>query len=138
MQREMSKPVICMKNNRFKFCGALALCIMSIASCMNMPEFGGLKSEVEIPNGAVNYFENDMNFGFEGGEKIMSFKVNLKWDMKITNTQNGVQWLTIDKTVGSSGNNNVTFTAQENPTYEDRSVIVQFNSGDTIRNIRVL
>ena len=137
MQREMSKPVICMKNNRFKFCGALALCIMSIVSCMNVPEFGGLKSEVEIPNGAVNYFENDMNFGFEGGEKIMSFKVNLKWDMKITNTQNGVQWLTIDKTVGSSGNNNVTFTAQENPTYEDRSVIVQFNSGDTIRNIRV-
>ena len=126
-----------MKNNKLKFCGALALCIMSIASCMNMPEFGGLKSEVEIPNGAVNYFENDMNFGFEGGEKIMSFKVNLKWDMKITNTQNGVQWLTIDKTVGSSGNNNVTFTAQENPTYEDRSVIVQFNSGDTIRNIRV-
>ena len=137
MQREMSKPVICMKNNRFKFCGALALCIMSIASCMNMPEFGGMKSEVEVPNGAVNYFENDMNFDFEGGEKIMSFKVNLKWDMKITNTQNGVQWLTIDKTVGSSGNNNVTFTAQENPTYEDRSVIVQFNSGDTIRNIRV-
>ena len=137
MQREMSKPVICMKNNRFKFCGALALCIMSIVSCMNMPEFGGMKSEVEVPNGAVNYFENDMNFGFEGGEKIMSFKVNLKWDMKITNTQNGVQWLTIDKTVGSSGNNNVTFTAQENPTYEDRSVIVQFNSGDTIRNIRV-
>jgi len=134
----MSKPVICMKNNRFKFCGALALCIMSIVSCMNTPDFGsGIKSEVEIPNGAVNYFENDMNFGFEGGEKIMSFKVNLKWDMKITNTQNGVQWLTIDKTVGSSGNNNVTFTAQENPTYEDRSVIVQFNSGDTIRNIRV-
>lgn len=126
-----------MKNNKLKFCGALALCIMSIASCMNMPEFGGMKSEVEVPNGAVNYFENDMNFGFEGGEKIMSFKVNLKWDMKITNTQNGVQWLTIDKTVGSSGNNNVTFTAQENPTYEDRSVIVQFNSGDTIRNIRV-
>lgn len=126
-----------MKNNKLKFCGALALCIMSIVSCMNVPEFGGLKSEVEVPNGAVNYFENDMNFGFEGGEKIMSFNVNLKWDMKITNTQNGVQWLTIDKTVGSSGNNNVTFTAQENPTYEDRSVIVQFNSGDTIRNIRV-
>lgn len=127
-----------MKNNKLKFCGALALCIMSIASCMNTPDFGsGIKSEVEVPNGAINYFENDMNFGFEGGEKIMSFKVNLKWDMKITNTQNGVQWLTIDKTVGSSGNNNVTFTAQENPTYEDRSVIVQFNSGDTIRNIRV-
>lgn len=138
MQREMSKPVICMKNNRFKFYGALALCIMSIVSCMNTPDFGsGIKSEVEVPNGAVNYFENDMNFGFEGGEKIMSFNVNLKWDMKITNTQNGVQWLTIDKTVGSSGNNNVTFTAQENPTYEDRSVIVLFNSGDTVRNIRV-
>ena len=126
-----------MKNNKLKFCGALALCIMSIASCMNMPEFGGMKSEVEVPNGAVNYFENDMNFGFEGGDIIMSFKVNLKWDMKITNTQNGVQWLTIDKTVGSSGNNNVTFTAQENPTYEDRSVVVQFIAGDTIRNIRV-
>lgn len=126
-----------MKNNKLKFCGALALCIMSIVSCMNVPEFGGLKSEVEVPNGAVNYFENDMNFGFEGGEKIMSFNVNLKWDMKITQTQNGEQWLTIDPIMGNSGSNKVTFTAQENPTYEDRNVVVQFIAGDTIRNIRV-
>ena len=109
-----------------------------MGSCKNTPDFGsGIKSEVEVPSGAVNYFENDMNFGFEGGEKIMSFKVNLKWDMKITNTQNGVQWLTIDKTTGNSGSNKVTFTAQENPTYEDRSVIVQLITGDTICNIRV-
>lgn len=67
----------------------------------------------------------------------MQFKVNLKWDMKIAPTQNGVQWLTLDKVSGNSGSNKVTFTAQENPTYEDRSVVVQFIVGNTTRNIRV-
>lgn len=125
------------KDIKLKICGALAFCVMSIASCMNMPEFGGIKSEIEVPNGAVNYFENSMDFGFEGGSIVMSFKVNLKWEMKIAPTQNGVQWLTIDPLMGNSGSNRVTFIAQENPTYEDRSVVVQFIAGDTIRNIRV-
>lgn len=126
------------KNNLFKMYAALALLSMSLGSCMNTPDFGsGIKSEVEVPSGAVNYFENSMNFGYEGGDIVMSFKVNLKWEMKIAPTQNGVQWLTIDKTVGSSGSNKVTFTAKENPTYEDRSVVVQLSVGDTICNIKV-
>ena len=134
----IKKRIYMTKNNLFKMYAALALLSMSLGSCMNTPDFGsGIKSEVEVPSGAVNYFENSMNFGYEGGDIVMSFNVNLKWDMKITKTQNGVQWLTIDKTVGSSGNNKVTFTAQENPTYEDRSVIVQFIAGDTVRNIKV-
>ena len=124
------------KDIKLKFC-ALALCITSIVSCMNMPDFSDIKSEIEVPNGAVNYFENNMDFGFEGGSIVMSFYVNVKWDMKISQTQNGEQWLTIDPIMGNSGSNKVTFTAQENPTYEDRSVVVQFIAGDTIRNIRV-
>ena len=123
--------------NLFKMYVALAFLGMSLSSCINPPTGSDLKSEVTIPNGSVDYFEKGINFGYEGGDIVMSFNVNLKWDMKITKTQNGVQWLTIDKTVGSSGNNKVTFTAQENPTYEDRSVIVQFIAGDTVRNIKV-
>lgn len=115
----------------------LAVLGLSIISCIKEPTNGGIKSEIEVPNGVVNYFQNDMNFGFEGGDIIMSFKVNLKWDMKIAPTQNGVQWLTIDKTSGNSGSNKVTFTAQENATYEDRSVVVQLFVGDTICNIKV-
>lgn len=126
------------KNNLFKMYAALALLSMSLGSCMNTPDFGsGIKSEVEVPSGAVNYFENSMNFGYEGGDIVMSFKVNLKWEMKIAPTQNGVQWLTIDKQSGNSGNNKVTFTAKENPTYEDRSLVVQLSVGDTICNIKV-
>ena len=123
--------------NLFKMYVALAFLGMSLASCINPPTGSDLKSEVTIPNGSVDYFENGINFGYEGGDIVMSFNVNLKWDMKITKTQNGVQWLTIDQTVGSSGNNKVTFTALENPTYEDRSVVVQFIAGDTVRNIKV-
>ena len=126
------------KNNLFKMYAALALLSMSLGSCMKTPDLGsGIKSEVEVPSGAVNYFENSMNFGYEGGDIVMSFKVNLKWDMKIASTQNGVQWLTIDKQSGNSGNNKVTFTAKENPTYEDRSVVVQLSVGDTICNVKV-
>ena len=69
------------KNNLFKMYIALALLSMSFVSCMKMPSFGSdVKSEVEVPSGAVNYFENSMNLGYEGGEIVMSFKVNLRWE----------------------------------------------------------
>ena len=116
---------------------AIALCSMSMISCIKEPASPDIEPEIEVPNNAVDYFQNDMNFDFEGGDIIMQFKVNLKWDMKIAPTQNGVQWLTLDKVSGNSGNNKVTFTAQENPTYEDRSVVVQLIAGNSTRNIRV-
>lgn len=125
------------KNNLFKMTFALALCSMSMISCIKEPASPDIEPEIEVPNNAVDYFQNDMNFDFGGGDIIMQFKVNLKWDMKIAPTQNGVQWLTLDKVSGNSGNNKVTFTAQENPTYEDRSVVVQLIAGNTTRNIRV-
>ena len=125
------------KNNLFKMTFALALCSMSMISCISEPASPDIEPEIEVPNNAVDYFQNDMNFDFGGGDIIMQFKVNLKWDMKIAPTQNGVQWLTLDKVSGNSGNNKVTFTAQENPTYEDRSVVVQLIAGNTTRNIRV-
>ena len=126
-----------LNNKLFKISFALALYGLSMISCLKEPTNDGIKTEIEVPNGVVNYFQNDMNFGFEGGDIIMSFKVNLKWDMKIAPTQNGMQWLTIDKLTGNSGSNKVTFTAQENTTYEDRSVVVQLFVGDTICNIKV-
>ena len=125
------------RKNLFKLYSALVVLGLSMISCLKEPANSGLETEIEVPDNAVNYFENDMNFGFEGGDIIMSFKVNLKWDMKIAPTQNSVQWLTIDKTSGNSGSNKVTFTAQENTTYEDRSVVVQLFVGDTICNIKV-
>lgn len=125
------------KNSLIKMCGALMICFMIIVSCIHKPEGGYLKSEVTVPGGAVNYFENAMDFGFEGGEKVLSFKSNLRWNLKIANTQNGVQWLTIDQTTGNSGSNKVIFSAEENNTYEDRSVMVQLITDDTIRTIRV-
>ena len=134
---KMIKPIFMKKNSLIKMCGALAFICMSIISCIQKPEGGYLKSEVTVPGGAVNYFENAMDFGFEGGEKVLSFKSNLKWNLKIANTQNGVQWLTIDQTTGNSGSNKVIFSADENNTYEDRSVMVQLITDDTIRTIRV-
>ena len=134
---KINKRLYMVTNNLSKMYVALAFLSMSLGACINPPSGSDLKSEVTIPNGSVDYFENGINFGYEGGDIVMSFNVNLKWDMKITKTQNGVQWLTIDQTVGSSGNNKVTFTALENPTYEDRSVVVQFIAGDTVRNIKV-
>ena len=116
---------------------ALATSLTSQVSCLKAPDFGGMKSEVEVPNGAVDYFKNDMDFDFDGGSKIVAFSTNLRWSMEKTNTQNGVDWLTIDPTVGGSGNSKVTFTAAENNTYEDRNMVVRFICGDTIRNIKV-
>ena len=127
-----------MKRYTFSYqLSVLAICVMSLTSCIKAPDFGGMKSEVVVPNGAVDYFKNDMNFGFDGGSKIVAFNANLRWSMEKTNTQNGVEWLTIDPATGNSGNNKVTFTAAENKTYEDRNMVVRFICGDTVRNIRV-
>ena len=125
------------KNKLYLMYIALATSLTSQVSCLKAPDFGGMKSEVEVPNGAVNYFKNDMDFDFDGGSKIVAFSANLRWSMEKTNTQNGVDWLTIDPTTGSAGNNKVTFTAAENATYEDRNMVVRFICGDTIRNIKV-
>ena len=121
---------------KFKTFATLAFGIMSLYSCMSEPKVD-VETEIEVPSGAINYFENTMDFGFEGGQITMAFKVNLKWEMKIAPTQNGVEWLTIEPSSGNSGSNKVVFSTKENPTYEDRSVVVQFTCGNDTKTIRV-
>lgn len=123
-------------NSLFKNCAALVLGVMSIYSCLSEPEVH-INSEIEVPNGSVNYFTNNMDFDFEGGSQVMAFKINVKWDMQVASTQNGDKWLTIDPSTGNSGSNKVTFTAGPNNSYEDRSVIVRLSTGDTVRTVRV-
>lgn len=115
---------------------AIVFGIMSLNSCMSEPKVD-VETEIEVPSGVENYFEKTMDFGFEGGQITMSFKTNLKWDMKIADSQNGVKWLTIDPAMGNAGNNKVKFITGENDAYEDRSVVVQFTSGDVKKTIRV-
>lgn len=122
---------------KLKTYAAFAFGIMSLYSCMSEPKQDSLPTEISVPSGSENYFVNSMDFTWEGGNKQLVFTTNLKWSMKIASTQNGVQWLTLDRVSGNSGKNTVVFTAQENPTYEDRSVVVQLLVGDTICNIKV-
>lgn len=125
------------RNSLIKLHLALTLYLVSFTSCIKEPTSSGLKSEVEIPGGAINYFTKDMDFDFEGGTQVMAFKINIKWAMEQASTQNGTKWLTIDPMQGNAGSNKVAFTAEENSTYEDRSVVVRFLTGDTIRNVKV-
>lgn len=126
-----------MKNNSIiKISIALALCVLSLSSCVREPEFN-IKSEVTVPNGAVNYFENEMDFDFEGGSKTLAFSCNIKWSIKVADTQNGVQWLSVTPTQGSRGSQKVTFIAEPNEAFEDRSVVVQLITEDTTRNVKV-
>ena len=125
------------KKYLYKFCFALAVGIIGLSSCISEPKFVLPPTEISILNGSEDYFVKSMDFTWEGGEKRLAFSTNLKWEMKMSTPQNGVQWLTLDRDKGNSGNNTVVFTAQENTTYEDRSVLVQLMVGDTICNIRV-
>ena len=70
------------KNKLYLMYIALATSLTSQVSCLKAPDFGGIKSEVEVPNGAVNYFKNDMDFDFDGGSKIVAFSANLRWSME--------------------------------------------------------
>ena len=124
------------KEYPIKTCAALAFGIMSMFSCISEPTVN-IKAEIEVPEGATNYFKTNMDFGYQGGTQVVAFKTNVKWSMKAADTQNGKQWLTIEPASGNSGSNKVTISAEENPTYEDRNVVVQLFVGDTICNIRV-
>ncbi len=127
-----------MKNNSIiKISIALALCVLSQSSCVHEPDKFNLKSEVTIPKGAVNYFEEGMDFDFQGDTKTLSFNCNIKWSIKVAETQNGVQWLTVTPTTGNKGSQKVTVTAEPNETYQDRSVVVQLITEDTTRNVVV-
>ena len=124
------------KKSLFRICAVFVIILTCMSSCMQGPE-KTIIPEVNVPSGVDNYFKKSMDFESIGGEKLMIFSTNVKWSMQVTSTQNGIKWLTVTPASGGSGANSVTFSAQENTTSEDRSVVVLFTASDTIRSIIV-
>ena len=124
------------KKGYFQICIALAVCALSLFSCIQSPEKMTVP-EIKVPDGVDDYFKKSIDFESQGGEKLMIFSTNVKWSMQVTSTQNGIKWLTVTPSSGGSGTYSVTFAAQENTSNEDRNVVVLFTAGDTIRSIIV-
>lgn len=114
----------------------IAIFVMGLAGCVNQPE-KEVVPKISVPSGVDNYFKKNMEFESAGGEKLMIFSTNVDWSMQVTKTQNGIKWLNVTPSRGGSGANSVTFAAEENTTSDDRSVVVLFTAGDSIRSIIV-
>lgn len=94
-----------------------------------------IEPKVEVSQGTVNYFEKTMDFESEGGSKILNFSSNIKWTLKVSDTQNSIAWCTTSLISGDAGTYNITVTVAENDSMEDRNVVLVLTAGTIIKTV---
>ena len=65
------------------------------------------------------------------GSQSVSFTCNSDWTLSIKEGRSETSWCKPSATSGTKGYATITFTVTENPTYEDRSVIVTITAGSS-------
>lgn len=63
------------------------------------------------------------------GQQNVSFTTNVDWSLTISATSSGYQWCTSSATNGVKGSATVTFSVEENQSYDDRSVSITIKAG---------
>lgn len=125
-----------MNNKRIKcqlaIFASLLLSIV-ITSCSKSDE----TPEISIPSGSENYFLKSMDFDSSESEKSLTFKTNVSWNISVSDTRSGSNWLSVSPISGDAGTNTVTVKASENTTYDDRNAVITITAGDSIRRVFV-
>ena len=94
-----------------------------------------IKPEITAVNGSIDYFKESMDFDAAGGSKVINFTSNVDWTLKISQTQNSVNWCTVSRSEGNAGTFNITVTVAENSNYDDRNVVLILSAGEITKNI---
>lgn len=76
----------------------------------NTPKFS-------VPNGAVNYFVEDLTFGFSASEKKIVFEINADWTLEV---EGFVDWISVSSTSGKAGLHKLLVSVTENLESEAR------------------
>lgn len=106
---------------------------ISFVGCSSEP----ITPEVTVSEGTVNYFSESMDFPSNGGSKILNFTSNVKWSLKVSETQNASSWCTVSQSEGSAGTYNIYVTVAENASYDDRNVVLVLTAGELTKNVIV-
>lgn len=104
-----------------------------LSACSSDP----VTPEVTVPENMVNYFAEAMDFPSSGGSKILNFKTNVKWTIKVSDTQGSSPWCTVSQTEGDGGTFSLAVTVKENTSFEDRNVVLVLTAGNIVKNVIV-
>jgi hypothetical protein len=109
------------------------LCVV-FASCSSDDE---VIPKITVPNGTENYFSKSMDFDSPASEKNLTFTTNVPWTISVSETRNGISWLSVSPTNGDAGTHTVTIKAVENTTFDDRNAVISVAAGDSIQKVFV-
>ncbi len=118
-----------MKNKLFYFLAALMM--LSFSACSSDDP---LVPSITVPTGTENYFGKNIDFDTSSGEKSITFNANMDWKIEIP--QN-IEWCKVSPQSGSAGTQNVKISVSDNDTYDDRSAVLRFSVGDSVKTIIV-
>ena len=93
--------------------------------------------EVSVIEGKVDYFSESMDFPSSGGSKILNFKSNVNWTLKVSETQGNVNWCKVSQYEGKAGTYSLAVIVEENTSYSDRNVVLVLQADNIVKNIIV-
>ena len=129
-----SKITIMKKTLRLLGLLLLSVLVYGLAACGSDDE---VSPQLSVPAGVDNYFVKSMDFESAAAEKSFTFNSNLAWTLSVSETRNGIDWLSVSPSSGEAGTHTVTVKAAENKTYDDRNAVITITSGDSIRKVFV-
>lgn len=112
----------------------LSVLVYGVAACGSDDE---VIPQLSVPEGVDNYFIKRMDFEPSTAEKSFTFNSNLAWTLSVSETRNGIDWLSVSPTSGEAGTHTVTVKATENKTYDDRNAVITIAAGDSLRKVFV-
>ena len=124
-----------MKIKQFSlFALALALTSVVFFSC---EEHKYITPELTVPYGAeVDYFDNTIDFGPEGGSKTIKFETNVDWEIS-PYTQSSKKWSYLSRNSGVKGPSSVTINVKPNETGIERNLVYTLYVDSIIRKIKI-
>lgn len=111
----------------------LLITSLSCITCGNEP----VVPEVKVEEGKTDYFSESMDFPSTGGIKILHFTSNVKWNLKVSETQGSSSWCTVSQGEGEAGSFGVAVMVEENTGDNDRNVVLVFEAGTIHRSVIV-
>ena len=110
-----------MKAKIFTLSSIFMFLSFGFVSCSSENE-NTITPEISVPNGYVNYFIEDLSFGYKADEAKIAFQINANWSMNFVSTSKDLsEWCTITPSSGEGGLHKVFVNVTQNDTYEPRS-----------------
>jgi hypothetical protein len=124
-------------NEKFYVVVCMLIGMLVVMSCESENGLGGedippVDPEISVPNGYVNYFIEDLSFGYAASETKVAFHINVGWSMRVVALNGGsASWCSLEPASGDAGLHKVIVRVSENDTEEVRTVKIHLYHGNS-------